>query len=144
VDRDAWRDLLKGDIGPAIEGYPTEGDLVMAGLVVDGHIPAGEWGPWSILEHATGLLIGGVGFKGSPDDEGVVEIGYGLAPAARGRGFAAEAVEALVAHALRRGVGAVRAECDAANADSRRVLKRAGFTLMAEVEGVTWWRCTPA
>lgn len=139
-DVEIWRAMLDGHAGAAVEGYPTEGDLVMARLVADGHLAPGEWGPWQVIERETGLLVGGVGFKGAPDDEGVVEIGYGLAPVARGRGLAAEAVAALVEHARSRGVRAIRAEADAANEPSLGVLERTGFVRVEDSAGVTWWR----
>lgn len=131
--------MLEDRGGPAVEGYPTEGDLVMARLVVDGYLAPGEWGPWQVVERATGLLVGGVGFKGPPDDEGVVEVGYGLAAAARGRGLATEAVTALIEHARSRGARAVRAEVDLANGPSMRVLERAGFLRVDDSADVTWW-----
>lgn len=136
---DTWRDLLEGAVGAAAEGYPTDGDLVMARLVVERHLPAGEWGPWQIRERASGLLIGGVGFKGAPDDAGIVEIGYSLAPPARSRGFATEAVVALVTHAFARGVRAVRAEVETGHTASERVVMRAGFTAGESDADVTWW-----
>ncbi len=140
---DVWHALLEGDVADALEGYPTDGDLVMARLIVEGHLPAGEWGPWQIRERASGLLIGGVGFKGAPDEAGMVEIGYGLAPAARGRGFATEGVGALVAHAFARGASAVRAEVETGHAASERVVMRAGFTAGESDSVVTWWRRDP-
>ena len=140
---DTWRALLEGDAEAASEGYPTEGDLVMARLVVEGHLPAGEWGPWQIRERASGMLIGGAGFKGAPDGEGIVEIGYGLAPAGRGRGLATEAVRALVAHAFVRGAQAVRAEVETGHTASERVVTRAGFTAGESDADVTWWWRVP-
>lgn len=149
VDRAAWLALLDGDPGPAIEGYPTVGDLVMARLVVDGHLEAGEWGPWQVRERATGLLIGGVGFKGPPrardSDDGsapvlIVEIGYGLAPAARGRGYATEAVRALVEYAASQGVTEVVAETDLDNDASMRVLIKSGFVETERTDSAVWWR----
>jgi RimJ/RimL family protein N-acetyltransferase len=139
ADRDTWIALLDGVAGPSVAGYPTVGDLVMARLVVDGHLTAGEWGPWQIEERSTGLLVGGVGFKGAPDNAGVVEIGYGLAPEARGRGLATEAVVGLVEHAHARGARVIRAEIDADNAPSRGVVERAGFTQTEARDGITWW-----
>ena len=138
---DTWRALLEGVVEAAAEGYPTAGDLVMARLVVEGHLPAGEWGPWQIRERTSGLLIGGAGFKGAPDGDGIVEIGYGLAPAGRGRGLATEAVLALVAHAFARGVRAVRAEVETGHTASESVVRRAGFTV-GDSDGVVrwWWR----
>lgn len=138
--REAWRALLRGEIPAAVKGYPTEGDLVMARLVVDGHLPAGEWGPWQVIERASDVIVGGAGFKGAPDEMGTVEIGYGLAPRARGRGLATEAVIALVEHAFARGALAVRAEVPSGHAASARVLVRAGFDMTDEDLSVTWWR----
>ena len=44
---------------------------------------------------ADGKAIGGIGFKGQPNN-GCVEVGYGLVPSARGNGYAAEALAALL------------------------------------------------
>lgn len=45
-------------------------------------------------------LIGVAGYKGGPDDAGIVEIGYGIVPEHRRRGFASEAVRAMLARAF--------------------------------------------
>lgn len=45
-------------------------------------------------------LVGVAGYKGGPDAAGVVEIGYGIVPEQRRRGFASEAVSALLARAF--------------------------------------------
>jgi ribosomal-protein-alanine N-acetyltransferase len=45
-------------------------------------------------------LIGGGGFKGPPDASGAVEIGYSVLSQFRGKGFASEAVAALLAWAI--------------------------------------------
>ena len=52
-------------------------------------------GHYRITRTADGKAIGGIGFKGQPDD-GCVEVGYGLTPSARGHGYAAEALVALL------------------------------------------------
>jgi [ribosomal protein S5]-alanine N-acetyltransferase len=46
-------------------------------------------------------LIGSAGFKGPPDADGMVEIGYGVLPEFQMNGFASEASQALVAFAFR-------------------------------------------
>ena len=74
-----------------------------------------------------GLAIGGLGFSGPPDDEGAVEIGYGLVPSARGLGLATEAVRAAVGVAADHGAGVVRADTDTGNLPSQAVLLRSGF-----------------
>ncbi len=138
--RSDWAALLSQEPPDAAKGYPTLGDLVMARLVVDGDLEAGEWGPWQVRDRATGLLVGGVGFKGAPSDEGVVEIGYGLVEMARGRGLATEAVQALVQHARGRGASAVVAETDIGNEASIGVLLRCGFVETERTESGVWWR----
>jgi len=46
-------------------------------------------------------VIGTAGYKGPPSRSGSVEIGYGIVEEFRGRGYASEAVEALVHRAFR-------------------------------------------
>src|SRR5712671_3137266 len=54
--------------------------------------------PWRhgffIIEKASGEIVGGAGFKGAPDAEGMVEIAYGVVPSLEGRGYATEAARA--------------------------------------------------
>lgn len=72
--------------------------------------------------------VGQLGTIGPPDAQGAVEIGYGLNPAAWGRGYATEAVAALTAHLLQReGVRAVTAQTALSNRASERVLEKVGF-----------------
>src|ERR1700679_781002 len=56
--------------------YPSEGDVIIAGLVV-----------------------GGIGFFGPPREDGEVEVGYGIVPSRQGRGYATEALQAMLAMA---------------------------------------------
>ncbi len=87
------------------------------------------FGYYRITRLADGRAVGGVGFKGQPDG-GCVEIGYGLAPSARGQGYAAEAVVALLALAAEHGVSRVIADTTLDNIASQRTLLRAGFRLV--------------
>ena len=54
---------------------------------------------WLVVRHADGRIIGDIGTHGPPDHEGCVEIGYALAPAARGQGIGTAVVAAFVARA---------------------------------------------
>jgi len=45
-------------------------------------------------------LVGIGGFKGPPDEQGTVEIGYSIVPSRQGQGLAKEAVEAWLAYAF--------------------------------------------
>lgn len=134
--------------------YPAAPDLLLASLAgqipdshSDGPNPAPLphiWGPWQIQVGDDGLVIGGAGFKGPPDQRGDVEIGYGLVTSARGQGYATEAVQALVELVAHHEVSAVSAETAVDNLASQRVLLRCGFTTVAEGRGpmgpALWWR----
>jgi ribosomal-protein-alanine N-acetyltransferase len=56
------------------------------------------------------------------------DLGYVLAPSVWGRGYMPEAVRALVAYAHAEGLYRVSAYCDVKNAQSARVLQKAGLT----------------
>ncbi|MEO6060887.1 MAG: GNAT family protein [Thermoflexales bacterium] len=61
-------------------------------------------------------------------EAGRVEVGYGVAESARGKGVATAAVRLLIARAFADpGVGEVYAETAVANTASRRVVEKAGF-----------------
>ena len=118
---DAWAD-----------DFPFDGDVVAVEVFLRATAEAGEqqpFGYYRITCLADGLAIGGIGFKGQPSD-GCVEIGYGLVPSARGHGYAAEALVALVAIAARQGVFKVIADTALDNVPSQRTLNRVGFRLV--------------
>lgn len=100
-------------------------------LVAGGPAALGWYNWYAITLGADGRresLVAGAGYMGPPAD-GVVEIGYSVAPEARGRGFATEIVQALADRALSvGGVHKVIAHTLVSNLTSQRVLKRAGFS----------------
>lgn len=77
-------------------------------------------------------LIGLIGLKTANGDE--AEIGYWVAPALWGAGYATEAVQAIVEEARRRDLRAVTARVFQNNAASIRVLVRCGFEYIGEGE----------
>ena len=68
------------------------------------HPDEAEWGFYYFLEResaeARPTLVGAGGFKGPPDGDGVVELGYSIVPERRRRGYATEATRAMVAFAF--------------------------------------------
>lgn len=103
--------------------------------------------PWNlgfaVVHRDDARVIGSAAFKGAPDDDGVVEIAYGIAPSYEGRGYATEAAKALVAFALERvDVTSIRAHTKPENNASGRVLSKSGFHQVGEVEdpedGLVW------
>jgi [ribosomal protein S5]-alanine N-acetyltransferase len=109
--------------------------------------------PWQhgfgVVERASGLVVGAAGFKGPPDDLGVVEIAYGVVPSREGRGYATEAAGALVQFAsadarVRRIIAHTLPERNA----STKVLTKCGFQHVGAVEdpedGLVWrWERDP-
>ena len=86
----------------------------------------GGRGTFLVLED--GVVVGDCGWFGPPDEDGEVEIGYGLAPSARGRGIGTESVRLLVDWVQAQGARSVRAEVLPGNEASLRLLARLGFT----------------
>jgi ribosomal-protein-alanine N-acetyltransferase len=86
------------------------------------------WGPWLMIRRAEQAIVGDLGFKGRPDGEGTVEIGYRVVPAYRRQGYAFEATRALVDWALaEQDVRRIIAECSVGNAPSIRILEKLGL-----------------
>lgn len=80
-----------------------------------------------VVERSSNLVVGSVGLEGSHEN-GQAELFFALVPSRRGRGYATEAVRALVAHAFEVSeIAEVIAMVELANAPSLRVLERVGF-----------------
>jgi [ribosomal protein S5]-alanine N-acetyltransferase len=109
--------------------FPSEGDQVIAGMLERDGVPVDPaFGQRLVVERETGLVVGGIGLFGPPED-GQVEFGYGIVESHRGRGYATEAARALVEVALGLpGVTEIVAGVDPANPASVRVLEKAGLT----------------
>ena len=93
-----------------------------------------DWGWYALwlIVRKDGAQIGNLSFKGVPEN-GMVELGYGIAEEYRGLGYATEAVETILAWAFDQpGVNSVAAETEADNAASRRVLEKCGFVPAGE------------
>src|ERR1700722_18745017 len=114
------------------DDFPFDGDVGAVGGFLRATAALGEqrpFGYYRITRLCDGRAVGGLGFKGQPD-RGCVEIGYGLAPSARGHGYAAEAVVALLTVAADHGLSKVIADTTSDNIASQRTLIRAGFRLV--------------
>ncbi|HZG96563.1 MAG TPA: GNAT family N-acetyltransferase [Mycobacteriales bacterium] len=111
--------------------FPAPGDLEIAAMLRRSGLPQGadaSFGSRLVIERATGLIVGGVGFLGPPT-HGRLEIGYGIVPSRQRRGYATEAVLAMVAFAFTfPGVTGVFADAEAENVASVGVLERIGMS----------------
>ncbi len=117
--------------------------------LLDGSSPADPWIHGFMLVHRdTDSQVGRCGFKGPPDQDGMVEIAYGVNREHEGKGYATEAAAALASYALSHGqVRVVRAHTLPEPNASTRVLSKCGFRRVGEVidpeDGLVWrWERT--
>jgi [ribosomal protein S5]-alanine N-acetyltransferase len=95
----------------------------------------GRWWNWLVVRGESREAVGSVGFAGPPDREGAVLIGYAMYPAFEGRGYATEAVRAMVDWAFAQpGVREVRALAPVWNTPALRVAENVGMRPVASEE----------
>lgn len=122
VPADRVEAVLAGDLGPYVAGAGWPRDDTAAAL----SFRAVRGMTWLVAED--GIVVGELGTKGPPDEQGRVEIGYGLAAPSRGRGLGTRAVSILVDWLLARDdVQCVIAHVNPENTPSARLLLRLGF-----------------
>jgi ribosomal-protein-alanine N-acetyltransferase len=114
------------------EGWPDEDAIetlpkIIKNLDLVGRTPTG-FESWMILIKDTMTIIGDIGFKGTPNLEGEVDIGYAIVEKERKKGYGIEAVKGLMDWAFAQPeVKAITAKCLINNVDSARILEKMGF-----------------
>jgi ribosomal-protein-alanine N-acetyltransferase len=104
------------------------------------------WWTYLFIHRAEQMLIGSGGFKGRANENGMVEIGYEIAPSYRERGFATEAARGMVDYAFSHAhVRVVDAHTLPEKNASGSVLSKVGMRWMGVVhhpeDGEIWhWR----
>lgn len=99
------------------------------------------WMLWIIIAKEERTVIGDICFKGQPDKQGIVEIGYALLPAYRRNGYMREAAAALVEWAFRQPfVRKLIAECDVTNIPSMKVLQHLGMKESGSSAEMLYWQ----
>jgi RimJ/RimL family protein N-acetyltransferase len=102
----------------------------------DPHEPG--WFQWAVERIDEPGLVGDLGVN-LLEDERQAAIGYTMAPAFQGRGYASEAVARMLDHLFaKQGLHRVSAECDTRNGASVRLLERLGFRREAHLRSSTW------
>jgi RimJ/RimL family protein N-acetyltransferase len=97
---------------------------------------------WLIVIAAQSTGAGMAGFKGVPNARGEVEIGYGIDPAHRNRGYTTEAARGLIDWAFQapRCRSVVAPDTLKANVASNRVLEKLGMHVYGETDDARHWR----
>ena len=102
-----------------------------------------NWWTYLPIHKQDNKLIGSGGYKGKPTDEGIVEIGYEIAPDYRNKGLATEFAKSLIENALKdENVKSIVAHTLGHENASTKVLKKCGFVKVEEIidpdEGLIW------
>jgi [ribosomal protein S5]-alanine N-acetyltransferase len=93
-----------------------------------------------IIHKKDQLIIGDMGFKGGPDENGIMEIGYSMVPQYQGKGYATEMGKAFCEWGMsRKNVTKIVAACSIYNYASIRVLEKIGMKkIKEEIEKYYW------
>lgn len=92
---------------------------------------AAGWQQFAVLDKLSGHFLGDIGVNFDTPRNRQAEIGFAFAPAARGQGYASEAVGAMVALLFARGRHRLIAQTDKRNLPAQRLLERLRFRLEA-------------
>lgn len=95
---------------------------------------------WFLIRKDDRVVVGSTDFKDIPNDDGEVEIGYGLGKTHEHKGYMTEAVHTMCNWALQQnGVLRVIAETELNGIASQKILERCGFEKYQQGETL-WWR----
>lgn len=132
--------LVNLDVDPDVMRFVTGGIPTSREEILEEFLPAflgyyqryEGYGFWAAIEKATGEFLGWFHFRPRPGAApGEVELGYRLRKSAWGKGYATEGSRALIRKGFTEyGVQRVVAAAMAVNQASRRVMEKAGLTLV--------------
>ncbi|RDB05629.1 N-acetyltransferase [Runella aurantiaca] len=95
------------------------------------------WWTYVPIHKKDNVLIGSCGYKGKPDADGAVEIGYEIIKPYRNQGLGMELAKALVMNAFAApSVKAIKAYTLANDNASTRILTKNGFLKKGEIDDV--------
>ncbi|NEM96698.1 GNAT family N-acetyltransferase [Pontibacter burrus] len=96
---------------------------------------------YMVVHRLSMTVIGDAGFKGLPNDDGAVDIGYAIVAQAQKNGYGFEAANGLVNWAFQQpGVKVITARCLLDNSASARVLEKLGMQQISRDEELIRWR----
>jgi RimJ/RimL family protein N-acetyltransferase len=96
----------------------------------------GGWVQFTVEDRTDGALVGDVGLSPADGEAGVIKVGYTIDPRFQRRGYATEAVAALVDYAFATlDADIVRAYAGTENAPSIRVMEKVGMRLIERFRG---------
>lgn len=129
------------------QSWESFGPVDAAELIASQHglepgIP-GTWYQFALVLVETGAMVGDCGLHCRQDDPRQMELGITLAPAHQGRGYATEALQAVIGYAFGTlGKHRISAVTDAENQAAASLLKRVGFRQEAHFVEHLWFKGT--
>ena len=101
--------------------------------IIKEHPADAKWLLYLPIETKSKVLLGSCGYKGAPDKNGMVEIGYEVVKAHRNKGYATEITDLLVKLAFSdRKIKKIQAHTAVENKASVRVLEKSDFHFVKE------------
>jgi RimJ/RimL family protein N-acetyltransferase len=95
---------------------------------------------WMIVKKEDQTIIGDAGFKGLPDEQGNIEIGFGLVEKEQRKGYGYETANALIDWAFtQKGVKKIKADCLIDNYGSIRVLQKCKMHEIGRDNELIYW-----
>ena len=95
---------------------------------------------WQVILKQENKVVAGICFKGPPDENGKVEIGYGTEESHQNRGIISEAIKKVVEWAFeQKNIKIVSAETDFDNIVSQKVLINNGFKKKKEYDDLFYF-----
>ncbi|MCM3080563.1 MULTISPECIES: GNAT family N-acetyltransferase [Brevibacillus] len=125
------------------EGWPDEDTMETLPKIIKAlelvEEPTG-FESWMVIKKDEMSIIGDAGFKGRPNTEGEVDIGYGIIEAERKKGYGFETATGLVVWAFSQPeVNKITAKCLINNIDSARLLKKMKFKEISRDDEMLYW-----
>ena len=99
------------------------------------------WGVWLVIDNQTNNVIGDIGFKGKPDLDRSVEVGYGMTSSEQNKGYATEALRSIIEWAFNSNlVNKIMAECHVDNTPSIKVLEKLNMKKLKTDNSMLYWQ----
>lgn len=118
--------------------FPLEAArTLVVGAASSAHPTVGDWWMATIVERASESIVGDIAFRLESIGRAAT-MGYTLHPDHWGRGYATEAVGAMIDRLIDTGVRRVSASIDPENVASARLLERLGFRYEGKLAG-SWF-----
>lgn len=96
---------------------------------------------WIIIIKKLNCIAGHIHFKGKPDNNGLIEVGYRIYDEFQNNGYATRALKLITNWAFcNAGVSSINAYTDTGNIASQKVLAKCGFKFYDSLDKEIEWR----